>query len=162
MDIQHLLPSDADFVRIEDALLDRVTVRHHRQVVRHRLVAVAVVVVLAGAGVAAGTVANNSQQLNLAYCYGADSAGSKSTQAVLPNNGEEQARAGVRPDAAKVATAVAGCTQIWESGYFGSSSSKVPKLQPCLQDNLTIAVFPRKNASESADAFCDNLGLSAP
>lgn len=162
MDNRNSLPSDAEFSRIENELFERITVRHRRQVVRHRLVAAAAIVVLAGAGVAAGTIANPSQQRNLAVCYSADSISSQSAQSMLPNNLDLKSKSGTRPSAAKIARAVVLCVSVWQDGVFGSPTTSPPKLQACLQDNLQIAVFPRKNRSESANEFCSSLGLSAP
>jgi hypothetical protein len=147
---------------METELFQRITVRHRRQVLRHRLVAAAAIVFLAGAGVAAGTVANPSQQRNLAYCYSGDSLSSQSAQNMLSNNFDPKSKPSARPSAAKVARAVALCDTVWEAGVFGSAVTKPPKLQACLQDNLIVSVFPKKNDLETADDFCGNLGLSAP
>jgi hypothetical protein len=155
-------PNDADFARMEGELFDRITVRHRRQVVRHRLLAAAALVVVAGAGVAAGTIANPSQQRDTASCYGGDSLTSQVSQGAASNNTDFSVKTGVPPSAAKVARVVSMCGNLWEAGRFGSPQTTAPKLQACLQDNLVIAVFPKKNASESADAFCTKLGLSAP
>ena len=157
------LPTPAEFERLEGELFKRINVHHRRQVLRHRLVAAAAIVVLAGAGVAAGTVANPSQQRNLAYCYSGDSLSSQSAQNVLSNNFDPKSKPNARPSAAKVARAVALCDTVWEAGVFGSPATKAPKLQACLRDNLIVSVFPKKkNDSGSADDFCGNLGLSAP
>jgi hypothetical protein len=157
------LPSSVDFDRMETELFQRIGVRHRRQVLRHRLVAAAAIVLLAGAGVAAGTVANPSQQRNLAYCYSGDSLSSRSAQNVLSNNFDPKSKPNARPSAAKVARAVALCDTVWQAGVFGPAVTKAPKLQPCIQDNLIVSVFPKKkNDSENADDFCGNLGLSAP
>jgi hypothetical protein len=156
------LPNDSDFARIESELFARITVHHRRQVVRHRLVAAAALVVLAGAGVAAGTVANPNQQRNTASCYGGDTLSSRVSQVAASNGTDVGVNAGVPPSAAMVARVVSMCGNLWDAGTFGSPEPTTPKLQACLQDNLVIAVFPKKNASVSADAFCTRLGLSAP
>jgi hypothetical protein len=156
------LPSSSDFDRMENELFQRITVRHRRQVLRHRLVVAAAVVILGGAGVAAGTVANPSQQRDLAYCYSGDSLSSQSAQNMLSNNFDPKSEPDVRPSAAKVARAVALCGGVWEAGVFGPAVAKPPKLQACLQDNLIVAVFPKKDSSEPAEEFCGDLGLSAP
>jgi hypothetical protein len=157
------LPSSVDFERMETELFQRITVRHRRQILRHRLVAAAAIVFLAGAGVAAGTVANPSQQRNLAYCYSSDSLSSRSAQNVLSNNFDPKSKPNARPSAAKIARAVALCDTVWEAGVFGSSVTKAPRLQACLRDNLIVSVFPKKKSDpESADDFCGKLGLSAP
>ena len=163
---QSNLPSGADFERLEGELFARIGLRHRRQVLRHRLVAAAIVVTLAGAGVAAGTIANPSQQVNLAYCYGGTSPGSPVTQGVLPSNGIFTSRPGSRISPARVARALALCEGSWKSGIFSTSGGNapfpVPRLQVCLRDDLIVSVFPKKNAQESANAFCNSLGLSAP
>jgi len=156
------LPGSVDFDRMETELFQRIAVHHRRQVLRHRLVSAAAIVFLAGAGIAAGTVANPSQQRNLAYCYSGDSLSSQSAQNMLSNNFDPKSKPNARPSAAKVARAVALCEAVWEAGVFGSTVTKAPKLQACLRDNLIVSVFPKKNDSESADDFCGNLGLSAP
>ena len=151
---QNHLPSDAEFARIESELFERITVRHRRQVMRHRLAALAAVFVIAGAGVAAGTVATPREQADLANCYSAASTSSQDAQSAVPNNGKLHTPAGSRPNTAKIARAVEICAAGWEAGIFGSPSKTAPKLQACLQDNLVIAVFrgrtPRKAPTPSA------------
>jgi len=156
------LPDDVEFARIENELFDRITVRYRRQVVRHRLVALAAVFVIAGAGVAAGTVGTSREQSDLAYCYSAASLSSQVAGSAVPNNGKLHTPTGSRPSAAKVARAVDICGAAWKAGVFGSARPSAPRLRACLQDNLVIAVLPKRNASESADTFCSDLGLSAP
>jgi hypothetical protein len=160
------LPSTDDFARLEGELFARITKRHRRQVLRHRLVAAAAVLVIAGAGVAAGTIANPSQQVNLAYCYGGATPSSQVAQGMLPNNGAFRSKPGSKPSAARIANALALCEGAWKSGIFNKTSRPgpfpVPRLQVCLRDDLIVSVFPKKNGSESAEAFCSNLGLSAP
>ena len=160
------VPSVDDFVRLERALFDRITLRHHRQILRHRLVAAAAILVLAGAGVAAGTIANPTQQSKFAYCYSGDTANSRLAQLILPNNKDFDSKPGTTATAAQVANASALCKGLWRSGVFGTSSQSgpfaVPKLQVCLRDDLIVSVFRKPTASQSADAFCSKLGLSAP
>jgi hypothetical protein len=160
------LPGPDDFVRLESELFARVTTRHRRQVLRHRLVAAAAVLVVAGAGVAAGTIANPTQQSDLAYCYGGPSTSSQVAQALLPTNGIFQSKPGHRPSAALISRALSLCEGSWKSGFFdktgGVGPFPVPTLQVCLRDDLIVSVFRKPNAKESADAFCNNLGLSAP
>jgi hypothetical protein len=160
------LPSSAEFERLEGELFARIGLSHRRQVLRHRLVAAAIVLTFAGAGVAAGTIANPSQQANLAYCYGGTTPGSPVTQGVLPSNGVFQPRSGSKTSPARVARALALCEGSWKSGIFskgnGNPPFPVPRLQVCLRDDLIVSVFPKKNAQQSANAFCNNLGLSAP
>jgi hypothetical protein len=154
------LPSPAEFAALETDLFDRIAVRYRRQVLRRRLAATAVVLAVAGGGIAAGTVANTRQQRDLATCYSADSLSSRSAQDLI-SNGVDPAP-GHRPSTARVESAVAMCVTLWKSGVFGTPSSTQPILQACLQDNLVIAVFPRKAGSPGAEAFCNNLGLTAP
>ena len=160
------LPGDADFTRLEGELFDRISVRHRRAVFRHRLVAAVAVLVVAGAGVAAGTIANPSQQSNLAYCYGGASTTSQAVQGLLPNNGAFRLKPGSKPSGARIARALSLCEGSWRDGIFSTSSGPgpfaVPPLQVCLRTDLIVSVFPKKNAGESARAFCDSLGQSAP
>jgi hypothetical protein len=159
----HSLPSDSDFARLEGELFARIDRRHRRQVLRHRLAAVAIVAVLAGAGIAAGTVANPSQESWAAYCYGSANTSSQVVSTVLSNRPKtDGANESARPPATKVARAVGQCGVLWRSGVFGPASSAAPKLQACLRDDLVIAVFPRKSTTGSIQNFCQNLGLSAP
>lgn len=160
------LPSSEDFARIEEHLVRRVAVRHRRQVLRHRLIAAAAVLVVAGAGVAAGTIANPTQQSKFAYCYGGSTTGSRLAQLILPNS--KNADAGARPTASpeRVANAVILCKSAWSVGFFNTSSKTgpfpVPKLQVCLRDDLIISVFRKPATGGSARDFCNELGLSAP
>jgi hypothetical protein len=160
------LPSIADFERLEGELFDRITVRHRRRVVRHRLVVAAAVVAIAGAGIAAGTVASPQQQGTAAYCYAGDSLNSQVAQSMLPNNASFALKHGSRPSAAQIADIVSLCKGGWAGGIFSKSSSTgpfaVPKLQACLRDDLVVAVFPKKARAVRADAFCNSLGLTAP
>ena len=165
MDHESELPSSAEFARIESELFERIDVRYRRQVVRHRLVAIAAILVVTGAGIAAGTVANTHEQSNVAYCYGGSSTSSQSTQLELPTNRNFATKTGTRATAAQVANAVALCASIWRQGVFSPTptvgSRKVPTLQACLRDDLVVSIFRKTNA-ERADTFCNNLGLSAP
>jgi len=164
MDHNSDLPSSADFARIESQLFDGIDVRYRRQVLRHRLVATAAILVLAGAGVAAGTVANTHEQTNVAYCYGGTSTSAQQSQLELPTNKDFSTKAGTKTTTAQVSNAVALCASLWRQGVFSTSpggSSAVPALQACLRDDLVVSIF-RKVRSENADTFCNNLGLSAP
>jgi hypothetical protein len=159
-------PSESDFARLETTLFDRIAVRHRRQVLRHRLVAVAAVLVVAGAGVAAGTIANPTQQSDLAYCYGGASTSSQVAQGLLPSNGVVQSKPGHKPSAARISRALSLCEGSWKSGFFdktgGVGPFPVPRLQVCLRDDLIVSVFRKTNAGESSTAFCEKLGQSAP
>jgi hypothetical protein len=160
----HSLPSDTDFARLEGELFARVGRRHRRQVLRHRLVAAAAAVAIAGASIAAGTIANPTREAKFAYCYAAASTASQSQTTILSvKSGLEGANDSLKPSAAKVKSAVTLCGGLWSAGVFGDTSAgKMPRLQPCLRDDLVIAVFPRKNSDGSAARFCENLGMSAP
>jgi hypothetical protein len=166
MTVKSGTPNADDFARIEAQLFERIAARHRRQVLRHRLVAVAAVLVVAGAGVAAGSIASPNQQSNLAYCYGGSSTSSQVAQALLPSNGAFRLVAGSKPSAARIARALQLCEGSWQSGLFSKSSAsgpfRVPRLQVCLRDDLIVSVFPKKNATESAKTFCESLGQSAP
>ena len=162
MEQKSQLPSGDDFVRLEGALFDRITVRHRRQILRHRLVAVAAILVVAGAGVAAGTIANPTQQSKFAYCYDGTTMTARVAQVVIPTNPHSEK---VNP-ATQVANALLVCKSIWSGGVFNKSNGTgpfpVPKLQVCLRDDLIVSIFRKPTASMSAEAFCNNLGLSAP
>lgn len=166
MDHKSDLPSSTDFDRIEDQLFTRIGRSYRRQVVRHRLIAVAAVVVLAGAGVAAGTISSASQQSRFAYCYGGSTTHSRLAPVALTDQSDKgsDAKAGVTE--ARVASVLLICQGAWRSGVFNTTSSGgpfiVPTLQPCARDDLAISVFRRGGSTLSAAAFCDNLGLSAP
>lgn len=151
----HSLPSEADFARLEGELFTRIDRKHRAQVLRHRLAAVAIVAVVAGAGVAAGTVANPTQQNWNADCYSAASATADMTATSLSVK-----EIGSKPSAASVTSAVAQCAALWQAGLFGAKST--PPLQACLGDNLVVAVFPRSDAGGSVASFCENLGMSKP
>ena len=160
------LPSTEDFAILEGALFDRITVRYRRQVRRHRLVAAAAVLIIAGASVAAGTVANPQQQSNLAYCYQGATTNSRVAELLLPNQFHPGSHPSVAATNARVTTALLICESAWSGGAFNSSTGAqhepVPKLQVCLRDDLIVSVFRKTNTGESAAAFCENLGQSAP
>ena len=152
----HSLPSEADFARLEGELFARIGRRHRGQVLRHRLAAVAVVIAVAGAGVAAGTVANPTQERIVADCYS-----SASTSSAMVPAAFAQKQHSAHPSRAVVASAVDQCGALWQAGVVGKSTTP-PKLQACLADNLVIAVFPRRNAVGSVSQFCESRGMSAP
>jgi hypothetical protein len=160
----HSLPSDSDFARLEGELFSRIDRHHRRQVVRHRLVAAAIAVAIAGAGVAAGTIANPTQESKYAYCYGSANTTSQPVTTILSvHAGLQGSNNSLKPSTAKLARAVMQCSTLWSSGVFGAgNSASVPRLQACLRDDLVIAVFPRKESDGTAARFCENLGLSAP
>ena len=162
MDQKSSVPTPADFARIEGELFERITVRHRRRVLRHRLVAVATVLVLAGAGVAAGTIANPTQQSKFAYCYDGATMTARVAQVVIPTD----PHSGTVDPTAQVANALLVCKSIWRGGVFskgnGTGPFPVPKLQVCLRDDLIVSIFRKPTAGQSAEAFCNNLGLSAP
>ncbi len=152
---------------MEDELFGRLERSHTRQVRRHRLVAAASIVLLAGGGVAAVQVANNTAVSYSAYCYATANADAQSTQVTLPVDevkvdGSSLRHAGV---SAVVNLAVRHCLVLWQGGFFdaGSTSGQTtdPKLQACVRNDQVIAVFP-KAIGGSADDFCTNLGMSAP
>jgi hypothetical protein len=160
------LPSAADFNRLEGGLFSRITVRHKRQVLRHRLVAAAALLVVAGAGVAAGTIASPSQQSRFAYCYSGSTTSARVAQLLLPTGTKAEVKSGAAATASRASNALVMCRTAWQGGAFNTSSSTdpfpVPKLQVCLRDDLIISVFRKPNGSQTADAFCNHLGLSAP
>lgn len=164
----HVLPDEADFARMESDLFVRLEHAHARQVRRHRLGAVGVVVVLAGSSVAAATVASAPAQSNLAYCYSAAATGSTNTQVATADIlGTMASRTGNADQSLRIANALARCGQAWQAGVFAAPSvhsvrHAIPTLQPCIRNDQVIAIFPRKTVTTSAAAFCDALGMSAP
>jgi hypothetical protein len=163
---QSRLPNPDEFARLEGGLFDRIDLRHRRQVRRHRIVAAVAILVVAGAGVAAGTIASPAQQSKFAYCYSGSETSSHVVELGLPNNKDFDSKPGTTATAAQVANAVSLCKSAWSSGVFNTSSQSgpfpVPKLQVCLRDDLIVSVFRKPKATVSAEAFCNNLGLSAP
>jgi hypothetical protein len=151
----HSLPSEADFARLEGELFARIGRKHRGQVLRHRLAAAAIVVAVAGAGVAAGTVANPTEEHTFANCYAAASTSSALIPTQFAKNNYY-----IQPSSANVARAVRQCGALWDAGLYGSASQ--PRLQACLADNLVLAVFPRTKAEGSVAEFCEKLGMSAP
>jgi hypothetical protein len=166
MDSGPELPSAKDFARIETDLFARINVRYRRQVVRHRLVAVAAVLVLAGAGVAAGTAVNTTKQSQFAYCFDGSTTGARVAQLALPTNSTPALDTSAGATKARADRALFICKAAWSGGVFSSSSSSgpfpVPRLQVCIRDDLSVAVFRKPDSNVSADTFCDNLGLTAP
>jgi hypothetical protein len=163
---QSELPSADDFERLEGELFDRIAVRHRRQVLRHRLVAAAAILVVAGAGVAAGTIANSTQQSKFANCYEGSSTNSREAQVAFPTNRGYATKPATTASPQQISNALFLCQGLWRIGAFSTSSGAgtfpVPKLQVCLRDDLIVSVFRKTNANESADEFCNRLGLSAP
>jgi hypothetical protein len=159
----HSLPSESDFARLEGELFTRIDRRHRGQIVLHRLIVSAAVLVLAGAGVAAGTTASPTQQTTVAYCHAKASASSEVASTALSLDALAKQNGSLRPSSAKIARAVAQCGGVWRAGVFTTVSTKsVPKLQPCLRDDLVISVFPRKHLGGNPEAFCEQFGMSAP
>lgn len=159
-------PSADDFDRMEAELFERITVRHRRQARRHRVVATVAVLVVAGAGVAAGTIANPTQQSNFAYCYEGTSPSSHLAQVAFPSDHGYVAKPETPASAKRIASAVFLCEGLWRGGILGggsgTGSSPVPKLQVCLRDDLIVSVFRKPIGGETPAAFCDSLGLTAP
>ncbi|HEX4443617.1 MAG TPA: hypothetical protein VHZ81_08615 [Galbitalea sp.] len=151
----HSLPSEAEFARLEGELFARIGRKHRSQVLRHRLAAAVVVAAVAGAGVAAGTVANPTQERTFADCYA-----SASTASAMHQTQYAKKQYYVHPSTANVARAVQQCAALWDAGVYGGATT--PQLQACLADNLIIAVFPRESRTGSVSEFCENLGMSAP
>jgi hypothetical protein len=166
MDHKSDLPNSADFARIEDQLFARIGVAYRRQVVRHRLIAVAAVVILAGAGVAAGTTATATQQGRFAYCYEGSTTASKVAPLILDDQSNKGSNPAAGSTKAREANVLLICQGAWRNGVFNTTSASppfaVPKLQACVRDDLAVSVFRRGSSTLSAAAFCDRLGLSAP
>jgi hypothetical protein len=153
-----VLPDEQDFARIEGELFEKLERSHSRKARRHRLVIAASVVVLAGAGVAGVTQANGTAVNRAAYCYSAANTGSKSIQAQSAPDASNLTGAAQRARSAKLA--VDTCGDAWNAGVLGSGTS-IPPLQACIRNDQVVAVFPSSGAV-AADAFCSNLGMSAP
>jgi hypothetical protein len=164
----HVLPDEAEFARMESELFTRLEHGHARQVRRHRLGAVGVVLVLAGTSIAAVTVASVPAQTNLAYCYSAPSTSSSSNQVATADFAGTSGRAtGAASQVHRIANALARCGQAWQTGVFAAPSvnsvrHSIPTLQACIRNDQVIAIFPKKNAATPAAAFCDAVGMSAP
>jgi hypothetical protein len=160
------LPGPTDFARIENQLFTRIGANHRRQVVRHRLIAAAVVIALAGAGVAAGTTATGTQQGRFAYCYGGPTTHSQLAQLILNDQSDKGSNPAAGSTRAREANVLAICAGAWRNGVFNKASASgpfaVPRLQACVRDDLAVSVFRRGDSTRSAAAFCENLGLSAP
>jgi hypothetical protein len=156
-----LLPDEKEFSRMEAELFGRLEHSHTRQVRRHRLVAAAAVVLLAGGGVAGVTEANQVAVSRVAYCYSA--ANTKSQQAMVQYIDTHAHSGDFSDDDVRVMSAglaVSGCSAIWATGVFGSTTM-APPLQACVRNDQVIAVFPKDGATPVGE-FCDNLGMSAP
>jgi hypothetical protein len=165
----HTLPDEEDFARMEASLFTRLERSHTRQVRRHRLVAAASVVLLAGAGIASATQANGVVVSNAAYCYASDSSSARTVQVEAPD--VHFLKGGTIPGAKSrvhaAAVALDQCGALWDGGFFappGPASGQVitiPQLQACVRNDLVIAVLPKYSA-ESADGFCTDVGMNAP
>jgi hypothetical protein len=157
---ENTLPDAEDFARMETELFGKLERSHTRQVRRHRLVAAAAVVLIAGAGVASVTQARPTAVSNAAYCYAAASTGSHFIDVEAPYSKVTTPKS-LRTSAA---VAVRHCASTWHAGLVVPSKpapATIPKLQACVRNDQVIAVFPKKS-SESADEFCTNLGMYAP
>jgi hypothetical protein len=153
-----MLPSEEDFARIEANLFGKLERSHIRQVRRHRLVAAAAVIVVAGAGVAAATITDALTAQHLAYCYPAASTASTPVTVQAPDaaptsdGGSESA----------IPAALANCAAAWQTGALSPSSTpSSPTLRACVRNDQLIAVFPYAG-DDAASAFCRSLGLTAP
>jgi hypothetical protein len=156
-----LLPNAEDFARMEAELFGRLERSHTRQVRRHRLVAAASIVLLAGGGVAAVQVASTPAVSHEAYCYATADANARTVEASRPTVvGSNLTAAQVLAD--RVTQATSDCLLVWNAGIFSDSKViTVPQLQACVRNDQVIAVFPKATADSATD-FCDNLGMSAP
>ena len=153
-----MLPSEEDFARIEASLFGKLERSHTRQVRRHRLVAAAAVIVVAGAGVAAATITDALTAQHVAYCYPAASTASTPVTVQAP----DAAPTSDGGAGSAVPTALANCAAAWQAGWLSPSSTpSSPTLQACVRSDQLIAVFPNA-AGETASAFCAGLGLIAP
>jgi hypothetical protein len=153
-----MLPSEEDFARIEAKLFGRLERSHTRQVRRHRFVAAAAVVAVAGAGLAAAAITDGLTAQHVAYCYSSASTAGTPVTVQAP----DAAPTSDGGSASAVPVALANCAAAWQSGALSPSSTpSSPTLQACVRNDQLIAVFPRTSA-ESLDAFCTGLGLTAP
>jgi hypothetical protein len=164
------LPGADEFARMEHELFTRLERSHTRKVRKHRLIAGVAAIALASGGVAAVTVATQSIQDYSAYCYSLPDTGAPSVQLTSPSDTIVDGKAASKvPLPARFADGVAGCQAAWSQGFFARGDQNatgkvfdIPELQACLRDDLAIAVFPKKDAAESAADFCSALGMSPP
>jgi hypothetical protein len=157
-EINHTLPDEQEFARMEGELFWRLERSHTRKLRRHRLVLAASVVALSAAGVAGVTQANSTAVNHAAYCYASASTGSKSIQAQFAPQANNLTGTAQRVRSAQLA--VASCGVAWTTGVLGSGAG-IPPLQACIRNDQVVAVFPKAGA-DSAAGFCENLGMSAP
>jgi hypothetical protein len=155
-----VLPSDADFARMETELFGRLEHSHARKVRKHRLVAVASVLLLSTAGVAGVTEANGTVVNHAAYCYQSADTSSQYVQGQAVDMLEQSDGTGATSRQKQATLAEQSCGLAWSTGSIGNSAT-VPTLQACVRNDQVFAVFPKDNAL-SAVTFCTNLGLSAP
>ena len=118
-----LTPTDHDFARIEERLLQTIDAQQTHQMNRHRAVALAsAVVLLAGGGATAWvTLATPELRATSAYCYSAASTDSAFTQVGTPS--DQIAPDGTvtpvsrEPDPADAA--LSNCAAVWAIDFFG-------------------------------------------
>lgn len=139
--------------RIEQRLLSVAsgTRQSHRR--RNRAIAGgAALVLLAGTGAAAITIASQAAQDRSAHCYAAVDTSSLSTQVGIPDEaiGDDGTAVPIRADSDRAAQALDLCGSVWRVGFFAADGvpvddgrqHEVPPLTACIRSDQVIAVFP--------------------
>lgn len=124
----------------------------------------ATLVLLAGTGVAAITIASQAAQDRSAHCYAAADTSSLSTQVGIPDEaiGDDGTAVPIRVDADRAAQALDLCGSVWRSGFFATDGvpvddgrqHDVPPLTACLRPDQVIAVFPGED-----EQVCESVDL---
>jgi hypothetical protein len=163
----HQLPElpDSAAARIEQRLVAHAAGARQSHRRRNRAIAGgASLLLLAGSGVAAVTIASQSLQERSAHCYEAADTASLSTQVGIPDEVTDESGSTdpLRADSDRAAQALDLCGSVWRSGFFATGGvpvddgrqHEVPPLTACLRSDQVIAVFP-----SSDDQLCESVGL---
>lgn len=120
------MPTDNDFSRFEQRLLDTISNQLTQRRHRHRSVlAASVVLVLAGGGGTAWvTLATPELQTLSAYCYAEASTDSEFTQVGSPTDqiAQDGAVSTLAPVADPAAAALSNCAAVWAIDLFGTGT----------------------------------------
>ncbi|WP_206447642.1 hypothetical protein [Agrococcus sp. KRD186] len=151
--------------RIEQRLLTAAAGARQTHQRRNRAIAGgAALVLLAGTGVAAVTIASQAAQERSAHCYAAADTSSLSTQVGIPDEVTDSngTTLPIRADSDRAAQALDLCGSVWRVGFFATDGvpvddgrqHEVPPLTACLRADQVIAVFPG-----SDEQLCESVGL---
>lgn len=151
--------------RIEQRLLSVASGARQTRARRNRALAGgAALVLLAGTGVAAITIASQATQDRRAHCYAAADTSSLSTQVGIPDEtiGDDGTAVPIRADADRAAQALDLCGSVWRVGFFATGEvpiddgrqHDVPPLTACLRPDQVIAVFPGHD-----EQLCESVDL---